>query len=86
MIVMLAYIIISELVKAWKDLYLTVEEDLRSLSTLTSIEWTASEGLSFQQIPEPRHQNRQMLEALKAELPKVLPKNHAPLVTKKKRR
>ncbi|MBS4165341.1 hypothetical protein NEOC65_000397 [Neochlamydia sp. AcF65] len=35
---------------------------------------------------EPRPQNRQMLEALKIELPKVLPKNHAHVVTRKKRR
>ena len=86
LIVMLAYMIIRELDKAWKDLYLTVEEGLRSLSTLTLIEWTVNDGLSFQQIPEPRHQNRQMLEALKVELPKVLPKNHAHVVTRKKRR
>ncbi|MBS4170797.1 hypothetical protein NEOC95_001533 [Neochlamydia sp. AcF95] len=37
-------------------------------------------------MPEPRHQNRQMFEALKIELPKVLPKNHAHVVTSKKRR
>ncbi|MBS4170442.1 hypothetical protein NEOC95_001170 [Neochlamydia sp. AcF95] len=86
LIVMLAYVIIRELDKAWKDLYLTVEEGLRSLSTLTLIEWTVNEGLSFQQIPEPRHQNRQMLEALKIGLPKVLSKNHEPVVTRKKRR
>jgi transposase len=85
LIVMLAYMIIRELDRAWKDLYLTVEEGLRSLSTLTLIEWTVNKGLSFQQIPEPRHQNRQMLEALKVELPKVLPKNHAHVVTRKKR-
>nr|WP_166157012.1 transposase [Neochlamydia sp. AcF84]NGY95496.1 hypothetical protein [Neochlamydia sp. AcF84] len=47
LIVMLAYVIIRELDKAWKDLYLTVEEGLRSLSTLTLIEWTVNEGLSF---------------------------------------
>ncbi|MBS4170791.1 hypothetical protein NEOC95_001527 [Neochlamydia sp. AcF95] len=35
---------------------------------------------------EPRHRTRQMLEALKIELPKVLPKNHAHVVTRKKRR
>nr|NGY94209.1 hypothetical protein [Neochlamydia sp. AcF84] len=86
LIVMLAYMIIRELDKSWRNLYLTVEEGLRSLSTLTLIEWTLNEGLSFQQIPEPRHQNKQMLEALKIELPKVLPKNHAHVVTRKKRR
>jgi transposase len=86
LIVMLSYMIIRELDKAWRDLYLTVDEGLRSLSTLTLIERTLGDGLSFQQIPEPRKQNKAMLEALEIELPKILSKNNANVVTRQKRR
>ena len=41
---------------------------------------------TFQEIAEPRDQNKCMLEILKISLPKVLPMNHAYVVTKKPRR
>jgi Transposase DDE domain len=86
LVVMLSYMIIRELDKAWSDLYLTVEEGLRSLSTLTVLEVSLGEEKAFQQIPEPRRQNKQMLEAIDVELPKILPKNHAHVVTRRRRR
>jgi hypothetical protein len=67
-------------------LYLTVEEGLRSLSTLTLQEVTVKDRSSFQQIPEPRDQNKKMLEALGVELPKILPKSNVSVVTRKNRR
>jgi hypothetical protein len=78
--------IIRELDKAWENLYFTVREGLRSLSTLTILEVSFEEGTSFQQIPEPREQNKRLLEAVNVKLPKVLPKNHALVVTRKARR
>src|ERR1700733_2717477 len=86
LIVMLAYMIIRELDNAWKNLYLTVEEGLRSLSTLTMLEVSFGEEKAFQQIPEPREQNKRLLEAANVKLPKVLPKNHALVVTRQARR
>jgi len=86
LIVMLAYMIIRELDNAWKNLYLTVEEGLRSLSTLTMLEVSFGEEAAFQQIPEPREQNKRLLEAANVKLPKVLPKNHALVVTRRARR
>jgi len=41
---------------------------------------------TFQSIPEPRDQNKRMLDALKISLPKILGRNHARVVTKKSRR
>jgi hypothetical protein len=41
---------------------------------------------AFQQIPEPRKQNKKMLEALDVELPKILPKSNVRVVTRKNRR
>lgn len=86
LVVMLAYMIMRELDNTWKHLYLTVDEGLRSLSTLTMLEVSLGEEKSFQQIPEPREQNKQMLEAIGVELPRILPKNHAHVVTRKNRR
>jgi transposase len=86
LVVMLAYMIIRELDKAWRHLYFTVEEGLRSLSTLTMLEVSYDKEKTFQSIPEPRDQNKRMLDALNISLPKILAKNPARVVTKKSRR
>ena len=86
LVVMLSYMIIRHLDQKWSSLYLTVEEGLRSLSTLTLQEVTVKGRSSFQQIPEPREQNKKMLEALGIELPKILPKSNVRVVTRKNRR
>lgn len=85
-VVMLAYMIIRHLDQKWSSLYLTVEEGLRSLNTMTLQEVTVKGHHPFHQIPEPRKQNQKMLEALGVELPKILPKSNARVVTNKKRR
>lgn len=84
LVVMLAYMIIRHLDQRWAPLYLTVEEGLRSLSTLTIQEVTVK-GRSFHQIPEPRKQNKAMLEILGIEFPRILPKSNALVVTRKSR-
>jgi transposase len=86
LVVMLAYMIIRELDKAWQSLYLTVEEGLRSLSTLTMLEISYDKERVFQNVPEPRDQTKRMLDALNISLPKILARNHARVVTKKSRR
>ena len=86
LVVMLAYMIIRYLDQKWSSLYLTVEEGLRSLNTLTLQEVTIEGNQSFQQIPEPREQSKKMLKALGIELPKILPKSDACVVTRKNRR
>jgi transposase len=85
-VVMLAYMIIRHMDQKWSSLYLTVEEGLRSLSTLTLQEVTINDQYTFQQLPEPRLQNKKMLEALNVEFPKILPKSTANVVTRKNRR
>lgn len=86
LIVMLAYMIIRYLDQKWSSLYLTVEEGLRSLNTLTLQEVTVKGYIPFQQVPEPRKQNKKMLEVLSIELPKILPKSNVRVVTRKNRR
>jgi len=86
LVVMLAYMIFRYLDQKWSSLYLTVEEGLRSLNTLTLQEVTVKDRPSFQQIPEPRQQNKKMLEILDIELPKILAKSNVRVVTRKNRR
>lgn len=86
LVVMLAYMIVRELDKTWRQLYLTVEEGLRSLSTLTTLEVSYDKERTFQEIAVPRDQNKRMLDALNINLPKIVPMNHACVVTKKPRR
>jgi transposase len=86
LVVMLAYMIIRYLNQQWSSLYLTVEEGLRSLNTLTLQEVTVQGHAPYQQIPEPRKQNKEMLQALGIELPKILPKSKVRVVTRKNRR
>lgn len=83
LVVMLAYMIVRELEKAWSELDITVYEGLNSLFTLCVMEVSVKDGTSFQQIPKPREINRKLLEALNVELPKVLPMNEANVATKK---
>jgi len=86
LVVMLAYMIIRHLDQKWAPLYLTVEEGLHSLSTLCIQEVTVEGRASFQQIPEPRRQSKKMLEILGIELPRILAKSSASVVTRKPRR
>jgi hypothetical protein len=81
---MLAYMILRYLDQKWASLRLTVAEGLRSLNTLTLQEVTINGQTPFQQIPEPRRQNKKMLEALGVELPKMLLKSKVRVYTKKK--
>jgi len=82
--------IMRHLDQKWASLYLTVEEGLRSLNTLTLQEITVKNQTPFQQIPEPRQQNKKqnkkMLEALGLELPKILPISNVSVSTRKTRR
>lgn len=83
---MMSYMIMKELDKCWGNLYLTVEEGLKSLSTLCLTEVFINEDQSFQCVPNPRAQNKKMIEALEIKLPKFLQKNDVSVVTKVSRR
>jgi len=85
-VVMMSYMIMKELDKCWENLYLTVEEGLKSLSTLCLTEVFVNENQSFQCVPNPRVQNKKMLDALDFKLPKFLQKNNVKVVTKVSRR
>ncbi|MCP5002774.1 MAG: hypothetical protein GY941_02305 [Planctomycetes bacterium] len=83
-VVMLAYMIARKLRQAWAAFDLTVEEGLKQLSTLCSMEVKVQEQGSCLKIPRPRENSRKLLKALDVHMPLVLPHREVPVVTRKK--
>lgn len=84
LIVMLAYKIIRHLREAWQQFNVTVEEGLRQLDTLTSIEVKIGHKGSCLKIPRPREQSQRLLDSLNISLPDVLPHKAVNVDTRKK--
>jgi hypothetical protein len=83
-VVMLAYKIIRHLREAWQQFNITVEEGLKQLDTLTSIEVKIGAKGSCLKIPRPREQSQRLLDALSITLPELLPHKEVNVDTRKK--
>ncbi len=84
-VVMLSYMIIRRLRKAWESFDLTVKGGLEQLATVCSMEVKVKgQDTRCLKIPQPREQSRLLLEALKTKLPEALPKRDIRVVTRKK--
>lgn len=84
LVVMLAYLVVRALRRAWAELDVTVEEGLEQLKTLCSIEVRTANGGTCLRIPEPHATSRALLRALELQLPEALPHTDVPVVTRKK--
>lgn len=84
LVVMLAYMIVRILRGAWRKFDLTVEEGLKQLTTLCSMEMKVKNQASCLKIPRPREKSRQLLKALDIRMPTVLPHRKVRVVTRKK--
>ena len=84
LVVMLAYLVRRELQRAWVSMDLSVEEGLQQLKTLYSMEMKLKGGGSCLQIPVPRAQSRDLLQALDIQLPEALPHRDVRVVMRKK--
>ncbi len=84
LVVMFSYIIVRGLRRAWEKSDLTVEEGLKQLSTLCSMEMKFKDQASCLKIPRPREKSRQLLKALDIRMPIVLPHRNVHVVTRKK--
>jgi len=84
LVVMLAYLIVRALRRAWATFDLTVEEGLAHLTTLCTQELTWRGGAArVHKIPRPREVSAQLLRAAGVRLPEALPSRHAPVVTRR---
>jgi len=84
LVVMLAYLIIRKLRAAWAAFDMTVEEGLKELSTLCSMEIKVKDHGSCLKIPRPREKSRDLLKALNVRMPTALPHREVRVVTRKK--
>jgi len=84
LVVMLAYLITHALQQAWANFDLTVEEGLKELSTLCSMEMRMKGQGSCHRIPTPRQTSAQLLQSAAVRLPHVLPYLGATVVSRKK--
>jgi len=84
LVVMLAYLIVRALGKAWSDLNVTVEEGLDHLKTLSAVEVSLKGGDSALRIPKPGSLSSKLLDALKVKLPSALPKANLNVGIRKK--
>lgn len=82
-VVMLAYLIIQQLKKAWAKQNLTVEEGIDHLSKICSIKVNITGHFSMLKIPMPDIINQKLLNSLNLTLPKILPKSNVNVVTRK---
>jgi len=83
-VVMLAYKITRVLRNAWAEFDLTVEECLKRLSTLCSMEMKVKNEEPCLKIPRPREESQNLLKALNIRLPLALPKRKVNVATRKK--
>lgn len=87
LVVMLAYRIIKELSQKWRELDITVEEGIKNLATLCTMEVQVNERTYYNQIPKPNDLLQQLFAKANVILPEVLPKinsEKAKVATKKK--
>jgi len=84
LVVMLAYMIVRELKKAWRHVDLTVEEGLEDLNRLCTIQVSLKDGGACLRLPEPAPLTEELLKALDVRLPEVLPKSTVKVDSKKK--
>ena len=83
-IIMLAYMLAYQLRRLWYDVELTVEEGIRELASLCSIEVITADQLSYQTIPEPRELGKILLSKIGISLPDAIPCRNVKVVTRKK--
>lgn len=83
-IVMLAYLIIQELAKRWRDLNITVEEGLRELGTLTVTDLLIRDEVKINLIPKPSPLVAKLLKCAKVSLPGAIPSRGVNVATRRK--
>jgi len=83
-VVMLAYLIVRELEKAWASFDLTVEEGLDRLKALSAVEVKIKGGAGVLRLPKPDPLSQQLLDAIQVKLPDVLPRPNVNVSTRKK--
>lgn len=83
-VVMLAYLIVQELAKCWRDQELTVEEGLEELKSLCTTQVLVKGRPVLHNIPTPRASVAALLDAAHVTLPKSITDRNVRVATRKK--
>jgi hypothetical protein len=83
-VVMLAYLLIQELARCWRDLELTVEEGLEELKSLCTTCVTVKGQAVLHNVPQPRASVQRLLDAAQVILPKTIADRGVRVSTRKK--
>ena len=81
---MLAYLMVQELRRRWRDSDLTVREGLHRLAGLCVTEVRVGGRPSYHQVPKPRDDVRRLFEAASIAIPTALPLAPARVAINKK--
>ncbi|HUU41429.1 MAG TPA: IS1634 family transposase [Desulfatiglandales bacterium] len=84
-IIMLGYLLAYQLRRLWYDVEVTVEEGIKELASICSVEVVSTDGqLSYQTIPEPRELGKTILAKTGISLPDAIPCRKVNVDTRKK--
>jgi hypothetical protein len=84
LVVMLSYMLVRELKRAWKDFDLTVEEGLDELNRICAMELSVAGMDAVLRLPDPSPLAKQLLGSLQVNLTPVLHRSKVVVDTKKK--
>jgi transposase len=84
LVVMLAYLVVQELAKCWRNIEVTVEEGLDELKSLCTTQVTVKGRPMLHNIPQPRKSVQRLLDAAKVTLPKHIENRGVRVSTRKK--
>jgi transposase len=84
LVVMLAYLLVQELARCWRDLDLTVEEGLDELKSLCTTQVVVQGRSVLHNIPRPRASIQRLLDATGVTLPKSIADRGVRVSTRKK--
>jgi hypothetical protein len=84
LVVMLAYLLVRELKRAWNKLDLTVPEGLEELNRICAVQVSINGTDAILRLPKPSPLAKELLDTLKLKLPAALPKSKVVVNTKRK--
>ena len=84
LMVMLAYMLVRDLKRVWKDFDLTVEEGLGELNRICAIEVSVAGTDAILRLSEPSSVAKLLLKALQVNLPPARPRSKVVVDTKRK--
>ena len=83
-IVMLAYLLLAELERAWRARDLTAQEAIAQLTTLCAQEVIIGHKAGYLQVPQPRQALRELFADCDIPPPQTLPRRQGTVATKRK--